>query len=74
MNQQKPTDMRAYRKRSERNMVIGVVALFLVVGTVIIGLVYDWAAVFTALICLVPGVGAFVLIWLFLNGLERFLE
>lgn len=70
-NLRKPTDMRAYRRRSERNLVIAVVVAFLIVGSAIIGLVYGWVSLITGLLFLLPGVAIFVLLWLLLKGLER---
>ena len=68
----KPTDMRAYRKRSERQLVIAVVVVLVVIGSVVIGLVYGWQSILTALLCLLPGAGVILLIWLFLSAIERF--
>ena len=70
-NLRKPTDMRAYRRRSERNLVIAVVVAFLIVGSAIIGLVYGWVSLITGLLFLLPGVAIFVILWLLLKGLER---
>ena len=70
-NPRKPTDMRAYRRRSERNLVIAVVVAFLIVGSAIIGLVYGWVSLITGLLFLLPGVAIFVILWLLLKGLER---
>lgn len=67
----KPTDMRAYRRQSERRLVVAVVLVFVLVGSVVIGLVYGWPAVFTGLLCLLPGAGIFVLLWLVLVVIER---
>lgn len=73
-NTHKPTDMRAYRRRSERNLVIAVVVAFLIVGSFIIGSIYGWTSLFTALLILLPGVAIFVLLWLLLKWLERFIR
>ena len=74
MAKKKPTNMREYRKRSER-VLIGLVVLFLVVvGTVAIGLIYGWSAALTGLLCLLPGAVVLVLLWLFLVGIDRFTE
>lgn len=70
-DQYKPTDMRAYRRRSERNLVIAVVVSLLIFGSLFIGLIYGWMSLFTAVLVLLPGVGVFVLVWLLLKGLER---
>ncbi len=68
----KPTDLRSYRKRTERNLVIGAALLFVVVGSILVGLIYDWGAALTALLCLLPGAGALVALWLLMAGLEHF--
>jgi fatty acid desaturase len=65
-----PTDLREMRRRSERALVVGVVVVFLVVGGVLIGLIYGWSALFTGLLCLLPGVLLFLTIWLLLRVLE----
>ena len=70
----RPTDMRAYRKQLERRLAIAVVIALLVVGSLVIGLVYGWRAVFTGLICLVPGAATLGLLWLLLGWLERFVD
>ena len=70
----KPTDLRGDRRRSERFLVIAVIVALLVVGSVVIGLVYGWQAVFTGLICLVPGAAALALVWLLLQAMERWLK
>ena len=67
----RPTDLREDRRRFERTLVILVVLTFLVVGGLAITLVYGWQALFTGLICLIPGVIAFVLLWILLRVLER---
>ncbi len=62
-----PTDMRKVRRRAERNLIFGMVLVFLVGGGVLIGLIYGWSSLITALICLVPGVVMVVAIWLILR-------
>ncbi len=66
-----PLDMRAYRRQTERHLVIAVVLWLVIVGSVVIGLIYGWPAVFTGLMCLLPGAGVFLLVWVFLAGLEH---
>lgn len=70
----KPTDLRGNRRRSERLLVAAVVFALLVVGSVAIGMVYGWQSVFTGLLCLLPGAGGLLLLWLILRLLERWLE
>jgi protein-S-isoprenylcysteine O-methyltransferase Ste14 len=71
---ERPTDMREYRKKLERRLVVAVVVALLVVGSVVIGLVYGWQSILTGLICLVPGAAILGLLWLLLNWLERFVD
>ena len=68
----KPTDLRSYRKRTERNLVIGAALLFAVAGTLLVGFIYDWGAALTALLCLLPGAGILVALWLLMAGMEPF--
>lgn len=70
----KPRDSRTERRRFERALLIGAVVLFLVVGSVLIGLIYGWPSLFTGLLCLLPGVGALILLWLLLRFLEWLVE
>lgn len=67
----KPTDMRAYRRQTERRLVIAVILALALIGSVVIGLVYGWPAVFTGLLCLLPGAGVFLLLWIVLSVVER---
>ncbi|MEJ5311206.1 MAG: hypothetical protein WHX52_15690 [Anaerolineae bacterium] len=67
----RPTDMRAYRRQTERRLVIAVVLMLVLMGSVVIGLVYGWPAVFTGLLCLLPGAGVFLLLWIVLSVIER---
>ena len=66
----RPTDLRQYRRRTERNLVIAVVAMLVLGGSMTIGLVYGWRTAFTGLVCLLPGAMVIVLLWLILKGLE----
>ncbi len=67
----KPTDLRGDRRRFERNLVIGAALLLIVVGSVLIGALYGWGAAFSGLLCLLPGAGAIVGLWLLLGWIER---
>ncbi len=73
-DERKPTDMRTYRKQNERRLVVAVVIALVLIGSLAIGLVYGWRSVFTGLLCLIPGAGVFVLLWLFFFGMERLLD
>jgi fatty acid desaturase len=72
--QNQPTDLRGSRRRSERSLVIIVIAALLVVGSVAIGLVYGWSAILSGLICLLPGAGGLSLLWILLRLIERWLD
>jgi len=67
----KPTDMRAYRRQTERRLAVAIVLMLVLIGSVVIGLVYGWPAVFTGLLCLLPGAGVFLLLWIVLSAVER---
>jgi fatty acid desaturase len=68
----RPSNPREARRRAERNLVISIVVVLVVVGGIAIGLIYGWRSVITGLLCLVPGAILFVLIWILLRALERF--
>lgn len=65
-----PTDLRRYRRRTETAFAIAVALMLLIGGSVTVGLVYGWPAAASALLCLLPGAGAFLLLWLVLWGLD----
>ena len=66
-----PTDLRRYRRQTDRRLLMAVLVMLVVVGSVLIGLIYGWRSVFTALLCLLPGALLIVLLWVFLHGIER---
>ena len=70
----KPTNLREHRKQTERRSLLAVVLALVVVGSVLVGLVYDWGAALTALACLLPGAVAIVVLWLLLVGIERLMK
>lgn len=67
----RPTDLRRHRRQTDRRLLMAVLISLVVVGSVLIGLIYGWRSVFTALLCLLPGALIIVLLWLFLHGIER---
>ncbi len=67
----KPTDIRAYRRQTERRLAIAAILALVLIGSVVIGLVYGWPAVFTGLLCLLPGAGIFLFLWIGLSVIER---
>jgi preprotein translocase subunit SecF len=70
----KPTNLREHRKQTERRALLAVVLALVVVGSVFVGLVYDWGAALTALACLLPGAITLVVLWLLLVGIERLMK
>jgi membrane protein YdbS with pleckstrin-like domain len=70
----RPTDMRAYRRQTERRLVIAIVFMLVLIGSVVIGLIYGWPAVLTGLLCLLPGAGVFLLLWIVLSVIERLIR
>lgn len=66
-----PTDLRRYRRQTDRRLLVAVLVMLVVVGSVLIGLIYGWRSIFSALLCLLPGAVIIVLLWLFLYGIER---
>jgi len=70
----KPTNLREHRKQTERRSLLAVVLALVVVGSVLVGLVYDWGAALTALACLLPGAIILVVLWLLLVGIERLMK
>ena len=67
-------DRRQHRRQSERNFIIAVILMLIIGGSVVIGLVYGWPSVLTGWLCLLPGAGALLLIWLVLHIMERIVQ
>jgi hypothetical protein len=70
----RPTDLRKDRQRMERQLVVAAVVLFLIAGGILVGFIYGWQAIITALLCLLPGLLGLVLLWLLLRLLEHFTD
>jgi fatty acid desaturase len=70
-DRRQPTDVRRYRRQTDRRLLVAVLVMLVVVGSALIGLIYGWRSIFTALLCLLPGALIIVLLWLFLYGIER---
>jgi len=66
-----PTDFRAMRKRHERWTLIAAIVVLVVVGGGLIGLVFGWSHLLTALPCLLAGGGLLAGLYLLLVGMER---
>jgi len=70
----KPTNLREQRKQTERRYLAMVLLVLLVVGGLIIGLVYGWRSIPSALLCLVPGAILVLLLFLFWRGIDAWLH
>jgi fatty acid desaturase len=68
----KPTDTRAFRRRTDRALLIAVIVALVVVGGGLIYLIWGAAAFATGLPCLLFGAGLVLVLWLLLSGIERF--
>ncbi|MFQ6102539.1 MAG: hypothetical protein ACE5OS_15115 [Anaerolineae bacterium] len=68
---ERPTDLRAQRKREQRRLFWIVVAFLVVVGSITIALVYGLPAAALGLVCLLAGAGILGLLWLILFLIER---
>jgi len=69
-----PTDYRALRKRHERWTLIAVIIVLVVVGGGLIGLVFGFSQLLTALPCLLAGAGVIAGLYFFLVFAERWAE
>lgn len=66
-----PTDLRAHRRRTDRNLALAVVIFLVGVGGALIAVIYGTGAAVLGLTCLLFGAGLFGLVWLILTLLER---
>lgn len=69
-----PTDTRAFRQRTDRNLALAVVLFLVGVGGAAIALVYGPGAAALGLVCLLFGAGLFGLLWLILTLMERWAD
>ena len=67
----KPTDLRAQRRREQRRLYWVVAAFLVLVGGAVIALVYGPSAAVLGLACLLVGAGVLGLLWLLLTLMER---
>jgi hypothetical protein len=65
------SDLRAYRRQSDRRLLYAVVVALVAGGLGLIGLIYGWPAMLTAMPCLVMGAVIIALIYFILALLER---
>jgi hypothetical protein len=66
-----PTDYRAMRRKSDRELALAVVIALVGVGGALIALVYGGGAAALGLVCLLGGSGVFGLLWLILTLMGR---
>ncbi len=66
-----PTDYRAYRRRTDRNLALAVVIFLVGVGGALIALIYGGGAAILGGACLLFGAGVFGLVWGILTLMER---
>ncbi len=67
----RPTDYRTLRRRLDRDLLFWVIALLLVIGGGLIGLIYGAGALILGLSCLALGAGVILLLWGILTLIER---
>ena len=66
-----PTNMRRYRRESDRKFLYLVIFTLVVVGGGLIALIYGPGAILTALPCLLAGAALIVVPWLILTAAEK---
>ena len=67
-------DLRAWRRKEDRQLALVIILFLVVVGGVTIGLVYGWGVALTGALGLLAGAGIFGLLWLMLSLIERWLR
>ena len=65
------SDVRAYRRQTDRRLLAAVILVLVIGGLGLIGLIYGWPAMLTALPCLVAGAAIIAVIYFILALLER---
>lgn len=65
------SDMRALRRREDRQLVIVVMTFLVVVGGAAIGMVYGWQTAVLSAVWLLGGAAVIGLLWLVLSLVER---
>jgi hypothetical protein len=66
-------DLRAWRRREDRRLVLVIMLFLVIIGGIAIGIVYGWGTAATGAMCLLVGAGLFGLLWLILVLIERWL-
>jgi fatty acid desaturase len=67
-------DLRAWRRREDRRLILIIILFLVAVGGVVIGLVYGWGTALTSVLCLAIGAAILGLLWLILVLVERWIE
>ncbi len=71
-NKRRPMlDLRAFRRREDRLLILIIMVFVVIVGGIAIGLVYGWGTAGTAALCLLAGAIVLGLLWLILTLVER---
>jgi hypothetical protein len=73
-NSKEPTDLRRYRRQTERRLTIAVVVFLILVGGGLIGLIYGPGAALMGISCLLLGGGIIGLLFVILTLMERWVE
>jgi protein-S-isoprenylcysteine O-methyltransferase Ste14 len=71
MSSKEPTDLRKYRRQTERRLTIAVVVFLVLVGGGLIGLIYGPSAALMGISCLFLGAGIIGLLFAILTLMER---
>jgi len=66
-----PTNYRASRRKTERDLARAVVIFLIGVGGALIAFIYGRRAAILGITCLLAGAGIFGLVWLILTLMER---
>lgn len=70
----KPTNVREQKRATERRYVWLVVGMMVLGGSGVIGMVYGWMAVLTAVPCLLGGALLLLGVYFLLTRLEKWLD
>jgi hypothetical protein len=66
-------DLRAWRRKEDRQLALVIILFLVIVGGMTIGLVYGWGVALTGALGLLAGGSIFGLLWLILSLVERWL-
>jgi hypothetical protein len=71
---QKPTNYRAMKRRTERNLIAGGFIILLIVGGGLVGLIYGLNAMLQSWLCIGGAVAVLSGIWLIFKVIEKFIN